>query len=499
MRARLGFWLSPLLVLALAAAGCSSGDDAGRERNPASASSPDSSGESEDARFARARRPFFGDLKEIRKRRFLRVLVSYSKTSFFHDGPEARGFEVDMLREYEEFLNRGVDGTYAKTRVVFVPTPFDRLLEELEAGRGDLAAAGLTRTAGRREEVAFTAPYLTNVRELLVTGPSSPNLASLEGLAGRRVVVRSGSSYADHLRALSEQLEAGGAAAIEVEEADSRLVTEDLLEMVNAGALDLTVADSHVAEAWAEVLPRIRVREDLEIHGGAEIAWAVRRGCPELLASLNEFVAGHKRGSLMGNIFFKRYYGASKWIGNPLAEGEAAKLQQHIALFQKYAERYELDWLALAAQAYQESGIDQSKRSGAGAVGVMQLLPSTAADESVGITDIGRLENNIHAGAKYLAFLRDRYFDDPAIEPPARLDFAWAAYNAGPARVRGLRRTAQERGLDPNRWFFNVEQIAAEEIGRETVDYVANINKYYLAYRLQYDAARRRQSARSAS
>ena len=129
----------------------------------------------------------------------------------------------------------------------------------------------------------------------------------------------------------------------------------------------------------------------------------------------------------------------------------------------------------------------------------MQLLPSTAADKSVGITGIDKLENNIHAGAKYLAFLRDRYFDDPAIEPPARLDFAWAAYNAGPARVRRLREKAAKRGLDPNKWFFNVEQLAAEEIGRETVDYVANINKYYLAYTLQFDSARRREAARTAS
>jgi membrane-bound lytic murein transglycosylase MltF len=321
----------------------------------------------------------------------------------------------------------------------------------------------------------------------------------LQSLSGRRVVVRAGSSYATHLRDLSERLVATGSAPIEVQEADRRLVTEDLLEMVSAGALELTVADSHIAEAWAEVLPQITVRQDLAIHTGGRIAWAVRRDCPELLASLDGFVGKHKKGSLLGNILFKRYYSGSRWIGNPLAAGETAKLREHIALFQKYGERYDFDWLALAAQAYQESGLDQSKRSGAGAVGVMQLLPTTAADKSVGITGIDQLENNIHAGAKYLAFLRDRYFDDPAIEPPARLDFAWAAYNAGPARVRRLRQKASERGFDPNQWFFNVEKIAAEEIGRETVDYVANINKYYLAYRLQFESAQRRQAVKAGS
>jgi membrane-bound lytic murein transglycosylase MltF len=492
------------LLALLVGLGCSGGAEEGSE--PPAGASPggsgsgaaEESGEPETLSFARARRPFFGDLGEIRERRFLRALVSYSKTTFFHDGPEARGFEVEMLRKYEGFLNQGVDDPYDKVRVVFIPTPFDRLLEELEAGRGDLAAAGLTLTAARREEAAFTAPYLTNIRELVVSGPDTPELDSLDDLAGRRVVVRAGSSYVGHLLALSERLEAAGREAIRVEEADPRLVTEDLLEMVNSGALELTVADSHIAGAWAEVLPAITVRQDLAIHTGGEISWAVRRGAPDLLASLDAFVAGHKKGSLLGNIFFKRYYGASKWVGNPLAADEAARLREHIALFQEYAGRYGIDWLALAAQAYQESGIDQGKRSGAGAVGVMQLLPSTAADKSVGIPDIEDLENNIHAGAKYLAFLRDRYFDDPAIEPAARLDFAWAAYNAGPARVRGLRRRAEERGLDPNRWFAHVEKIAAEEIGRETVDYVANINKYYLAYRLQFEAAQRREAVKSA-
>ena len=209
----------------------------------------------EDPRFARAQQPFFGDLDEIRQRRFLRVLVSYSKTSFFYDGPDARGFEVEMFKEYEDFLNKGTRDPYARVRVLFIPTPFDRLLAQLAAGRGEVAAAGLTLTAARQEEAAFSAPYLTNVRELVVTGPASAELVSVEDLAGRRVVVRAGSSYAAHLRALGDRLAAAGSEAIRVEEADPRLVTEDLLEMVNVGALDFTVADSHIAEAWAEVLP----------------------------------------------------------------------------------------------------------------------------------------------------------------------------------------------------------------------------------------------------
>jgi len=136
------------------------------------------------------------------------------------------------------------------------------------------------------------------------------------------------------------------------------------------------------------------------------------------------------------------------------------------------------------AQAYQESGLDHSKKSQRGALGIMQLLPSTAADPNVNVGDIGNLENNIHAGAKYLAFIRDRYFGDAAISTEDRLAFSWAAYNAGPARVRKMRDKARTMGLDPNIWFANVELAAGKMTGRETVQYVANIYKYYVAYKL---------------
>ena len=189
----------------------------------------------------------------------------------------------------------------------------------------------------------------------------------------------------------------------------------------------------------------------------------------------------------MGNILFKRYFENTKWISNPAGGEGKSRLDQMADLFQKYGSQYSFDWLALAAQGYQESALDQSKRSSAGAVGVMQLLPSTASDKNVGIREISKLDNNIHAGAKYLDFLRNRYFKDSSISAEAQVDFALAAYNAGPARVVELRTKAEDRGLDPNRWFGHVEHIAAEVIGRETVEYVANINKYYVAYKLMLE------------
>lgn len=147
------------------------------------------------------------------------------------------------------------------------------------------------------------------------------------------------------------------------------------------------------------------------------------------------------------------------------------------------AGQYKFDWLMLAALAFQESGIDQSKKSHVGAVGIMQVMPSTAKNKNVGIPNIEEIEANIHAGTKYLRFMMDRYFDDPEIDTLNRGLFSFAAYNAGPVKVSKLRKEAAKMGLDPNVWFRNVEIVAAKRIGRETVQYVSNIFKYYLAYR----------------
>jgi membrane-bound lytic murein transglycosylase MltF len=167
-----------------------------------------------------------------------------------------------------------------------------------------------------------------------------------------------------------------------------------------------------------------------------------------------------------------------------------------VELFKRYAGQYRFDHLMIAAQAYQESQLDQTKRSQAGAVGVMQVLPKTAKDPVVGIPDITRLDNNIHAGVKYLRFMTDRYFNQPGMDATNRTLFTFAAYNAGPAKVTRLRKQAAQEGLDPNLWFGNVERVAAKVIGRETVQYVSNIYKYYVAYRIvaereaEVDAAR---------
>jgi membrane-bound lytic murein transglycosylase MltF len=424
------------------------------------------------------------DLDTMRRRGVIRVLVSFKKTEYFIVNGQQRGFEYELMEQYERYLNKGDKKGQLRFDVVYIPVPFGSLLSNLVKGRGDVAAAGLTITPKRREEVAFTTPYVRDVNEVIVTRKDDESIRSLNDLSGRIVYVLSASSYVQHLIRLNKEFKKAGRPPVYVVESDPYLGTEDILELVNAGIVEVTVADNHIARLWANVLPDIKVHEDIAVNTSGEIAWAVRKDNPKLLANLNDFLRTHRKGTKLGNVLFKRYYENTRWIQNPLSDTSRKKLEQYHALFQKYGAEYSFDWLLLAALAYQESRLNPKKKSHRGAVGIMQIKPSTAQDKNVGIENVYTLENNVHAGVKYLAFLRDRYFTSPDIEPGARVHLSLAAYNAGPAKVRKMRAKAKLMGLDPNVWFRNVEQAAQQMVGSETTRYVANIYKYYLAYTL---------------
>jgi len=427
--------------------------------------------------------PYTDDLDDLIHRRVIRVLVNMNKTNFFLIDGQPRGLEYEMMQKYRAYLKTRVRSRSWPVIFVFIPTPFDQLIKGIAEGRGDIAAAGLTMTPKREELVKFTEPYISNVSELIVTSKRVEALDSLDDLAGREVFVEANTSYAEHLRALNEAFKQDGKEPVRIIEAPSSLATEDILELVNAGVVDITVADGHIAEVWDEILPDIRVRKDIALHSGGQIAWVVRKDNPELRKSLSVITKKHQKGSLIGNVLFNRYYQDTKWIDNPLSPEQLEDLRDLRALFEKYGEQYGFDWMALAALSFQE---DHNVMSPVGAVGIMQVMPATAEAPPIEIPDVHEVGNNIHAGVKYLDFLRRNYFNDPGIEPAARIDFTLAAYNAGPNRINRLRRAAERAGLDPNVWFGNVEQIARRAIGRETVDYVANVNKYYIAYRLAF-------------
>ena len=427
------------------------------------------------------RQPWTGDLDGMRKRRTIRVLVPFSRTFFFLDQGRKRGLTYDAVMEYEKFLNRKVKNKHLGMHIVVIPTPRNRLFTDLVAGFGDIAAGNLTITPKRKKLVDFSDPSLTNVREIIVTGPGAPRIKSIFDLSGMEIVVRKSSSYYESLLSLNKTLSSIGKKPVSIMFADEYLEDEDLLEMVNAGLIPMIIIDSHKGEFWAKVFKHITLHHNLRLRTGGEIAWAVRKNSPLLKKSINSFVKRAKKGTLTGNILFQRYLENTKYIRSFSADS-MKRYNRTLDLFKKYGRKYDFPYLLLTALAYQESGLNQKKRSNAGAIGIMQVLPSTASDRNVNIKHINRIENNIHAGTRYLRFMADRYFADPALTPLNRDLFTVASYNAGPARVAKLRKEAVRRGYDGNVWFNNVEVVAAARIGRETVQYVRNIYKYYVAY-----------------
>lgn len=417
-------------------------------------------------------------------RRQIRVLVTYSKTAYFIDKGVQRGVSYDVFREFEEELNRTLKQKNMRVNVVFIPVARDHLLSALVEGRGDIAVANLTVTEERKKLVDFTDPVLSGVQEVAVTGPQSAPLSTVEELSGRNIFVRKSSSYYASLTALNERFSKEGKAVALLQDAPEVLEDEDLLEMLQAGLVETLVVDDHKAKFWQQIFPSLKVHENVVLRSGGDIAYAIRHDSPALKAELNTFIATHRKGTTFGNLVFQRYLKNVRYAKSATNEQEIKKFRQLLQFFQNYGDRYKLDWILMAAQGYQESRLDQKAKSKVGAIGIMQVMPKTGKELNVG--DIRKEDANIHAGVKYIRFMVDQYFKDEPMDELNKGLFAFASYNAGPARIRSLRQEAGQRGLDPNVWFNNVEVVVAERIGRETVSYVSNIYKYYIAYTLAH-------------
>lgn len=443
-----------------------------------------------------------GDLDGMIQRRVIRALVVYSKTYYFIDRGTERGISYEALKAFEgelnkELLAKKLLNKNLRLRVVCIPVKRDDIIPALIEGRGDIAAAGLTITPEREKLVDFSDPLVAPVDEVVVTGPATPPIATLDDLSGREVFLRKSSSYYEHLQDVNAGFAKAGKEPIKLRLAPESLEDEDLLQMLNGGLIQLVVVDRPVADFWAHVLPQITVHADVAVHRGNQIAWMFRKNSPKLRESINQITKSHlAKGSIRGEIL-RKYLKSTKFVKESTSETDLKKFQDAIELFRKYGSEYSFNYLLLEAQGYQESRLDQSLRSPVGAVGVMQVMPATGKSLHVG--DIRQLEPNIHAGVKYMAKIRDKYFGKDPMDEMNKELFAFAAYNAGPRRIDELRQLAARRGLNPNVWFANVELLAAEKIGRETVTYVGNIFKYYVAYQLALENQAERLKAKNAT
>ena len=437
--------------------------------------------------------PFTGDLDAMVERRIIRAGVTFNRTHYFIDRGTQRGVSYESLMNFEEALNARLKTGNLRVHVAFVPLPRDLLLPALVEGKVDLVAAALTVTPEREKLVDFTVPSRTSINEILVTGPGGPQAASPDDLSGKELFVRTSSSYHASLLALNQRLQAAGKPPVVIKAAPENLEDDDILEMVNAGLVPGTVVDDYMAQFWKQVLPDLALHPSVAVRTGGALAVAVRKNNPRLKEAGNTWLKKFGESTSFANVLQKRYLQNTKFVNNAASEAERRKFNALLDLFRKYGAQYQIDPVVMAAQGYQESRLDQSARSQVGAVGVMQVMPATGKELKVG--DVTQLEPNIHAGVKYMRFMIDQYYKD---EPMTQLDkvlMTFASYNAGPGRVRQLRKEAERRGLDENVWFGNVERVASEKIGRETVQYVSNIYKYYVAYTLLQEQRQAREKA----
>ena len=434
---------------------------------------------------------FTGDFDAMLDRRLIRLVVPYSPTLFFEDKGTIYGTAANGAQLFEGWINKTFALGARPLTVPLTPVSREKLFDTLLAGDGDIAAGDITITDELRKKVAFSEPVISSVREIVITREDAPELDGAEALSGKEVAIGRSTAYYESLTKLNERLTAQGKPAVTITIVPDILEVADLMEMTAAGLLSATVGDDWVAGLWVQIIKGLRLHPKAALREGAEIAWAVRPDNPKLLATLNRAIA-----EITGNVNrwsdqTRSYLLELKQLHTATQGADVQRFRDTVEIFRRYANEYRFDTLMLVAQGYQESGLDQRTVSRAGAVGLMQIMPQTGRE--LGVGDIHKADPNVHAGAKYMAQLMDEYFNDASFDEQNRNLFAFAAYDAGPVKIQSLRREAQAEKLDPDLWFNNVERVAAARVGQEPVQYVRNIYKYYVAYKLieEADAAKK--------
>ncbi len=424
----------------------------------------------------------FGDLDSIIARGYIRVLVPYSKTYYYVEGMKRYGLAFELVNLFEKEMNKQLKYYPPKIRVIFIPVSRKYILPLLTGGHADMIASGYTITPGREKLVDFSSPTMTGIKDIVVGGPSAPPLHSIADLAGQHVFVRENTSFQTSLIRLNESFRKAGRKPMYIEFTDPYLESEDILAMVNEGMIPYTIVPEDLGTLWNSAYTNLKVYSDISVDSNVSYGWAFRKNSPKLKAMVNRFVSTIRKGTTTGNMIYDKFLKNKGRLRNANSQQALADLDRFKTSFKKYGKTYSLDWLLLSAQAFQESQLKQQTVSHMGAVGVMQLLPSTAAHPPINIPNIKTADDNIHAGVKYMRYLIDKFYTREQMDFLNEELFALAAYNCGPGNVRKLRRKTVERGLDPNIWFDNVEILAAHYIGRETVQYVSNIYMYYRSY-----------------
>ncbi len=434
--------------------------------------------------------PRFGDLDAMIEQRLIRIAVPYRFPFFYLDGADPQGIHVEEVLYFTQQLDEAFDTGALPLNVVFTPTSRDDLIATVAEGRSDIAVGNLTITEDRLALVDFGPPIYEDVAEVVVTHSAVPPLASAAELAGRNVHVRFTSSHYQSLQNLNASLVAQDLEPARVIPLYENLPDQDLLALVDAGLIEITLMDSHIAALWEPHFVNVVIHPEAQLRQQGRIAWAYRKESPLLAEQVARYTETIQRGTLLGNILFQRYLEREDPLADVAGDEGMRRFRALEPHFRQYSEEYDIDWVLALAQGYHESRLDQSLRNRSGAIGVMQVLGATA--QGLGISNIDQAENNIHAGIKFLRVVIDTFLSEDETDPLTQQLFAVASYNAGPSRIAQMRTLAAEEGLDPDVWFDNVELVVARHVGREPVNYVSNVFRSYTAYRLILDLAEAR-------
>lgn len=387
-----------------------------------------------------------GDLDALRKRGSLRVLIANNAVNYFLHRGQQFGFEYELCKMFAESVGLRLE--------VVVPPSRELLFAWLKEGKGDLIAASVTVTPARQKEVAFSKPYLYT-REVLVEPKGSAKITSLEGLKGKLLHVRRSSSYRETLLGLQEKY-----GPFTLVDAPETMETEQLIRRVASGAIPATVADSYILDVErayrSDAEGTLTLAEAGAPRGGEKpIAFALRPQNGKLREALDAFVAKVYRG-IEYNMAHTRYFKSTRTIA--MAKESQGESQSNISRFddimKKHSAAQNFDWRLVAAQAYQESRFDPNAKSFAGAMGLFQVLPTTAKE--LGISNLIDPDEGTRAGVTLLTKMLTEF--EPRIPLKHRVRFALAAYNAGKGHVQDARRIAGEMGLNVDKWFGHVEK-----------------------------------------
>jgi membrane-bound lytic murein transglycosylase F len=431
-----------------------------------------------EAALTGSRDAYEADLDDVKKAGVLRVVTRNTATTYFIYRGEQLGFEYELMRDFAKSLD-------VRLEVVVAPDR-EAVGELLAQGQGDVAAAGLTITEERRQRFDFTQPY-AHVSELLIVSAADKKVTGLQDTKGRRISVRKSSSYYETLIALQPKY------GFELDLVPEEVETETLLDGVNTGKYQATVADSNILDV--ELTYATRLRSVGPLGDVRDLGWMLRKNQPKLKAALDAYIKKNYQG-LFYNMTVNKYFKSPKQMAEANSRERSdvkGKISDWDDLARKYGKAYELDFRLILAQMYQESHFDPKAKSWVGALGLLQVMPATAKDLKV--ADVTDPDQGVKAGVMLL----ERYaklFDSPDIKEKDRLRFALAAYNCGPGHVFDARRLAEDLKLDPNKWFKNVEvammELMKPDVARharhgyfratETVAYVSEIQTRYDSY-----------------